>query len=104
MYVPAMTAAVLDKEVRAAKWHFMWLTGAYSHLGVGNTVELATRKAVERALGMISESFNVAEVDLLRVRKYPGFYTVKVTLHARHIQQSPSLGLADEIALRSPAA
>jgi len=94
------TAATLDAQVRSMGWHFMFLQTAHSRVGVGRTAELATSKAMVRALKQTEDRFNAAELGLVKVTRYPGFHIARATLHTRQIQQSASLGLVDEMILR----
>lgn len=48
------------------------------------------------ALKQIESHYNAAEVESVHIRKCLGFRIAKVTLHARHIQQQASFGIADE--------
>jgi hypothetical protein len=86
--IPVM---VFDTMVRQAGWHFMWLQGANTRRGFGTTPEEATSRGLTRALGGISRRFNAAELDAVRVKKYPGFYVANVTVQPRHIQENASL-------------
>jgi hypothetical protein len=104
MSVEDSTSVVLDKRVRNAGWHFMWLEDACSRSGVGRTATSAIDKAIAGALKQIQGRFNAAELDSIKVSKYPGFRVARITLHARHIQQQASLGLIDEMTIRQLAA
>lgn len=104
MSVEETTSAVLDEKVRKAGWHFMWLHGASSSSGVGRTVASAIDKGVTGALKRIQGRFNAAELESIKISKYPGFRVARITLHVRHIQQETSLSLVDEISLRRLAA
>ena len=100
MSVENATASTLDPQVRRAGWHFMFLQTMHSRVGIGRTAESATRKAVAHALKQTEGRFNAAELGLVKVTRYPGFHVARATLHTRQIQQSASLGLADEMVLR----
>jgi hypothetical protein len=100
MSVENATAATLDAQVRSMGWHFMFLQTAHSRVGVERTAELATSKAMVRALKQTEDRFNAAELGLVKVTRYPGFHIARATLHTRQIQQSASLGLVDEMILR----
>jgi hypothetical protein len=94
------TGATLDVQVRDAGWHFMYLLVAHSRVGLGRTVESATSRAMTRALTQTEERFNAAELGPVRVKRYPGFYVARATLHTRQIQQETSLGLVEYTVLR----
>ena len=100
MSVENATAVTLDTRIRNAGWHFMFLQTAHSRLGIGRTAETATSKAMDLALKQTEGRFNAAELGLVKITKYPGFYVARATLHTRQIQQSGSLGLVDEMVLR----
>jgi hypothetical protein len=100
MSVADMKAAALDVIIRNAGWHFMWLDGPCSRLSAGRTAESAVGKAIVRALNQVKSRFNAAELDSINVRKYLGFVVAKVTLHARHIQQTATLGPVQETTIR----
>jgi hypothetical protein len=91
---------VLDAKVRSLGWHFMWLEDAYSRFGIGLTATSAIHNAITRALDRVKSRFNTAELNSVKISKYPGFQLAKITLHARHIQQAASLGLIDEMTIR----
>jgi hypothetical protein len=94
------TAVILDAKIRNAGWHFMFLHAAHSRLGIGRTAESATTNAMTLALKQTAGRFNAAELGLVKVTSFPGFYVARATLHTRQIQQHASLGLVDEMVLR----
>jgi hypothetical protein len=100
MSVENATAAILDVKIRNAGWHFMSLQTAHSRLGIGWTAEAARSKAMDLALKQTDGRFNAAELGLVKVTRFPGFYVARATLHTRQIQQHASLGLVDEMVLR----
>ena len=100
MSVENATAATLDVGIRNAGWHFMFLHAAHSRLGIGRTAESATTNAMTLALKQTEGRFNAAELGLVKVTRFPGFYVARATLHTRQIQQHASLGLVDEMVLR----
>lgn len=104
MSVEDTTAFALDTKVRNAGWHFMWLMEAYSCRGVGRTAESARRRAITLALSKVKQSFNAAELGLVKFTEYPGFQVARIILHTRQIQQHASLDLGEAIALRETPA
>lgn len=90
----------VDARVRAAGWHFMWLTHFSSRMAVGLTSETAIRKASLAALSGLNLQFNAAELISMTVRKLFGMHVVKVKIASRHIQECASLGLVDEAVFR----
>jgi hypothetical protein len=59
---------------------------------------------LSRALKGVADRFNAAELDSVRVAKYPGFYIATVTLQSRQIQENTSLNQVDERHSRAAAA
>jgi hypothetical protein len=104
MSIEDPTSAVLDEKVRAAGWHFMWLADTCSFSGVSRMATSAVNKAIIGALKRIPGRFNAAELDSIKMSKYPGFQVAKITLHGRHIQQQTSLSLIGETTVRQLAA
>jgi hypothetical protein len=100
MSVENVTASTLDVRIRNAGWHFMFLQTAHSRVGIGRTAKSATGKAMALALKQTEGRFNAAELSLVKVTRYPGFYVARATLHTRQIQQHASLGLVNEMVLR----
>jgi hypothetical protein len=101
MSVEDTTAVALDKKLRSADWHFMWLTEAHSSLSAGRTAESACNSAIVLALEKVQKRFNAAELSLLKITKYPGFWIAKVILQTRQVQQHPSLSLIGEMPLEA---
>jgi hypothetical protein len=102
MSVENATAATLDAQVRRMGWHFMFLQTAHSRVGFGRTAELATSKAMARALKQTEGRFNAAELGLVKATRYPGFHIARATLHTRQIQQSASLGVDEKVFRQLP--
>ena len=94
--VREIAAPVFDTMIRQAGWHFMWIEGSCSRRGVGLTLEVATHRALTRALKGVTRRFNAAELDSVQISKYPGFQIANVTVQPRQIQQHTSLDIADE--------
>jgi hypothetical protein len=91
--VEELTSSILDRMIRQAGWHFMWMQGTCSRRGFGLTQESAADRALASALKGIARRFNAAELDSVLVTKYPGFHIAKVTLQPRQIQQHTSLDI-----------
>jgi len=100
MSVDSESTDEVDVRVRAAGWHFMWLTLFSSRVGIGLTSDTAISKAKVAALCDLNERFNAAELINVTARRYPGFYVARVKLASRHIQKCVSLGLVDEAIFR----
>jgi hypothetical protein len=97
-----ISAAGLDLILRSSGWHFMWILSACSRSGCGKTEASAVSRATARALHQISDRFNAAEVDSVRVSIWPGFRTARVTAHARKIQEQDSLSAPDQATTQQP--
>jgi hypothetical protein len=96
MRVEEIPASVFDTMIRQAGWHFMWILRPSARRGFGITQDAATRRALIRALRGVASRFNAAELDSVRVAKYPGFCIANVTLQSRQIQEHTSLDHVDE--------
>jgi hypothetical protein len=96
-HVEEIPASVFDTMIRQAGWHFMWILRPCARRGIGITEEAASSQALTRALRGVASRFNSAELDSVRVKKYPGFYISKVTLQSRQIQEHTSLDDVDEL-------
>ncbi len=96
MLVEGLTAQALDKKIRGAGWHFMWMLGSCSRCGCGWTEAKAVHQALERALNNTAARFNGSELDSVVVKKFPGFFMAKATLHPRLIQQMTSLDMPNQ--------
>lgn len=103
MSVEALMPIALEAQIRNRGWHFIWLEDAYSCRGTGLTEAAAVTKAVARALGQVKSGFNAAELESVKVSKYPGFWIAKITLCARQIQEPAYLSLIDKITIRQLA-
>lgn len=94
--VEALSAPVFDTMIRQAGWHFMWVLPPCMRRGIGASSEAATKSAVTRALKSVPREFNAAELDSVRVTKYPGLYIANVRLQCRLIQEHTSLEDVDQ--------
>jgi hypothetical protein len=99
MSVDNAAPAQLDVAVRATGWHLMWIESARSRMACGRTDEVASTRAITRALAQTETRFNAAELGVLHLSRYLGFRVAKATLYSRHIQQRASLGLVDELTI-----
>jgi len=103
-HIEEISAPVFDTMIRQAGWHFMWVLPACARRGFGASSEAATNRALTRALKHVPQQFNAAELDSVRVAKYPGFYIANVRLQSRQIQERTSLDPIDERHPRALAA
>ncbi|HTW82372.1 MAG TPA: hypothetical protein VME23_22695, partial [Terracidiphilus sp.] len=81
--------------IRRAGWYSTWMPGECSRKGIGLTSKNATHRALMHTLNAVPRQFNAAELDSVRVSKYPGFCIVKVILHPRELQQHTSSNPVD---------
>ena len=86
MSIRDTTAFALDIKVRAAGGHFFWLQDVLNSSAAGRSEALARSHAIVRSLKEIREPFNVAELQLITVKRYLGFWVANVMLITRHIQ------------------
>lgn len=93
-HVDQIGTPVFDTMIRHAGWHFICVHGTCSRRGFGVTRDDATHRAVVRALKEVTSQCNAAELDSVRVTKYPGFHVARATVQPRQIQQHTSLGIA----------
>jgi hypothetical protein len=96
MRVEEISAPVFDTMIRQAGWHYVWVLPSCARRGFGASSEAATNRALIRALRSVPRQFNAAELDSIRVAKYPGFFIVNVTLQSRQIQEHTSLEDVDQ--------
>ena len=93
-HVEQVGTPVFDTMIRHAGWHFISVHGTLSRRGFGVKRDDATHRAVVRALKEVTSQCNAAELDSVRVTKYPGFHVARATVQPRQIQQHTSLGIA----------
>ncbi len=94
--VEELLEPVFSTMIRQAGWHYIWGMLPCSRRGLGTSAQAATDRALSRALRGLSNRFNAAEIDAVRVAKYPGFYVAKVTLQSRQIQRDTTPDLLQE--------
>src|ERR1700756_4485177 len=75
----------LDKELRRRGWHFMWIGEGSLRSCVGKTSQEAIAGALKLALRRVSERFNAAEVESIKLKKYPWFVLAKVKVYPYQI-------------------
>jgi hypothetical protein len=97
------SAEETDRKVRAAEWHFFWLThecrGWSLALDQQRAMEAALRKAVEK----IDRRYNAGEVVKIARKNFLGLHFCKIQVAARHIQQGPILGLTETVGIVAPS-
>ena len=84
-------ASELDAAIRTVGWHFMWIVDSQASQALGKTAESAIHRALARALSIVKEQFNAAELDSIHVTNFPGFRLARVSVEARQIQSQALL-------------
>ena len=86
MSIGDTTAFALDIKVRKAGWHFFWLQDVLNSSAAGRSEASARDDAIARSLKKVKEPFNAAELELITIKHYLGFWVANVMLITRHIQ------------------
>jgi hypothetical protein len=76
------------------------LTQLYWSRGFANRPQDAIYRAAQLALRKVGKRFNAAEIGHIVVTKYLWFYVARVGIFSRYIQESPFLGICDELSTR----
>jgi hypothetical protein len=86
MSIRDTTPFALDIKVRAAGWHFFWVQDVLNSSALGRSEASASSHAIARSLKKVRDPFNAAEIQLIKVKRYLGFWVANVMLITRHIQ------------------
>jgi len=86
----------LDKGVRKSGWHFIWIAEKSLRGGVGQTSQEAIAGALKLALRGVNERYNAAEVEHIKLTRYPWFFVASVRVYPYQIQQSKNLSFSVE--------
>ena len=87
----------LDKTIRDIGWNSNVLTKLHWKHGFSTYAHDAIRRAAQLALRKVEKRFNSAEIGRIVVIKYLWFYIAKVAIFSRSIQESPFIGISDEL-------
>lgn len=87
----------LDKTIRDLGWNSNVLTQVGWRRGYANRAQDAIYRAAQLALRKVDKRFNAAEIGHLGVVKHLWFYVARVGIFSRYIQESPFLGICDEL-------
>jgi hypothetical protein len=87
----------LDKTIRDLGWNSNVLTQVSWRRGYANRAQDAIYRAAQLALRKVDKRFNAAEIGHLGVVKYLWFCVARVGIFSRYIQESPFLGICDEL-------
>jgi hypothetical protein len=90
----------LDTAIRSLGWNSIALTLLYWSRGLGNRAQDAIYKAAQLALRKVGKRFNAAEIGHVVVTKRLWFYVARVGIFSRSIQESPFMGICDELSTR----
>jgi hypothetical protein len=81
-------AGNLDRALRAAGWHMMYLAQGREAVAVGSFEQETVERATASLLGKLkSQMFNCVELTEISYRNFIGVPYVHVAGHARHIQR-----------------
>jgi hypothetical protein len=93
-------AVWLDKTIRGLGWNSNVLTRVYWRCGYANRARDAIQRAAQLALRKVDKRFNAAEIGHIVVVKHLWFYVARVGIFSRYIQESPFLGICDQLSTR----
>ncbi len=97
------SASTLDKQVRAANWHFFPQIERVEGWTVARDSEAALKGAFRRAIRQVVSSRNATEIISIQYKSLCGFHFCRVQLAVGHIQREMILPLAPAVGLISPA-
>jgi hypothetical protein len=86
----------LDKGVRKSGWHFTWIAEKSLRGGVGQTSGEAIASALKFALRGVDKRYNAAEVEHIKLTRYPWFFVASVRVYPYQIQQGANLSFPIE--------
>lgn len=95
-YVQSGDSHWLDKRIQKYGWRFIWIAEISRRSGVGQTSQAAVASALKLALRGISERYNAAKVEHIKLTQYPWFFLATVIIYTYQVQQSANLSLSDE--------
>ena len=87
-HIEGLSSPDLDRIIRHAGWHYIWLTGGKTSRGWAQTSEAAFNNALTRALSGVGHNCNAAEIDSIKMSNFAGVWVANVTVQSRQIQQS----------------
>lgn len=87
----------LDTAIRSLGWNSTVLTQLYWSRGFANHAPDAIYRAAQLALRKVDKRFNAAEIGHIVVAKRLWFCVARVGIFSRFIQESPFLGICDEL-------
>jgi hypothetical protein len=90
-------AVWLDKTIRGLGWNSNVLMREHWRRGYANRAQDAIYRAAQLALRKVDKRFNAAEIGHVGVVKHMWFYVARVGIFSRYIQESPFLGICNEL-------
>src|SRR5467141_1516303 len=97
--------STLARNIEGANWSFFYLAGEMRATVLGRDRSGTVRRAVRRVLAkQKGQKFNSLEITNVVSKRFLGIPFMRVTAHARHIQQGMGLVPAKDFVLRMPAA
>lgn len=96
------SAHELDSKLRAADWHFFWITDQVDAWAIGRREPEVLMSALRKSLHKIDGRYNATEVLEIRHKRLCGLHYFRVRIASRHIQRDAILGLSESVGLLSP--
>lgn len=91
--VQSVDARWLDKRIRKYGWHFIWIAEGSQRSGVSQKSQEAIASALKLALRRVSDRYNAAIVEHIKITRYPWFFLATVRVYPYQIQHSANLSL-----------
>ena len=103
--VKNLDRSTLARSIEGANWNSFYLTGEIRATVLGRDRPGTLRRAVKRVLAkQEGQKFNSLEITKVVSKRFLGIPLMRVTAHARHIQQGIGLVPAKDFVLRMPVA
>jgi hypothetical protein len=103
--VKRLDRSTLARNIEGANWNFFYLAGEIRATVFGRNQPGTLRRAVKCVLAkQEGQKFNSLEITKVVSKRFLGIPFMRVTAHARHIQQGMGLVPARDFVLSMPAA
>src|SRR5437879_5763011 len=103
--VKNLDRSTLARNIEGVKWNFFYLAGEIRATVLGRDRSGTLRRAVKCVLAkQEGQKFNSLEITKVVSKRFLGIPFMRVTAHARHIQQGMSLVPAKNFVLSMPVA
>ncbi len=94
--VKTLDGVSLDRKIRAAGWHFLFMAAEVKVMFFGALKPAKIQDALRQILAKVKpQHFNSLEVTGIAARHFLGVPYAVVTAHSRHVQQSCCLESAE---------